>query len=242
MKIKTDFHLHTSDDRVDNIQHTAKKLIDKAAASGFGALAITNHDTFTFSKTLKSYAEDCGILLIPGIERSIYGKHVLILNANPGIEKIQNFAELKSAKKQDDLFIIAPHPFYPTGTCLRNKLLQNIELFDAIEFSYFYTKWFNFNKKAIKVSRQYNLPLIGNSDCHQLDFLGLCHSYLEVESPTQEDIFHAIKNNKVEIKSHPSSMRKLAKIILNMQTSKAKKVWKKVHTRKEAAAQYLPDS
>ncbi len=242
MKIKTDFHLHTNDDRVDNIHHTAKELIDKAAANGFSALAITNHDTFTFSKSLKSIAEDCGILLIPGIEKTIHGKHVLILNASPGIEKIKNFKELKSAKKQDDLFIIAPHPFYPTGTCLRNKLLQNIELFDAIEFSYFYTKWFNFNKKAVQVARQYDLPLIGNSDCHLLEFFGICHSRLEVEATTQEDIFHAIKNKKIEIKSHPDTLQQLAKIILTMETSKVKKVWKKIRTEKQTTTKYLLDS
>ena len=146
LNIKSDFHLHTRDDREDRIGHSEKELIDHAAANGFSALAITNHNTFTFNNDLRSYAEDSGILLIPGVEKTVEGKHVLILNASPATEKITTFEDLRKAK-EDDVFLIAPHPFFKHHNCLEKKLYKHIELFDALEFCFFYSKWFNLNRQ-----------------------------------------------------------------------------------------------
>jgi len=76
LNIKSDFHLHTRDDREDSIGHSETELIDHAAARGFGALAITNHNTHTFNKELQRYAEDRGILLIPGRKNCLHRLHL----------------------------------------------------------------------------------------------------------------------------------------------------------------------
>lgn len=214
-KIKSDFHLHTNDDREDPIAHSAKELIDHAAKKGFGALAITNHNTFTYSCELQNYAEDNGILLIPGIEKSVEGKHVLILNAFPATEKINTFDGLRKAK-EDGLFLIAPHPFFKSPCCLGQKLLEHLDLFDAIEFTHFYSKWFNLNRKVSMLSEQEGLPVVGNSDCHLLKYMGACHSILYSEEQSIEAIFFAIRNNQVEVVGQPIFMLKLAKILFEM--------------------------
>ena len=216
LEIKTDFHLHTRDDRFDAIKHSAKELIDAASGKGFKALAITNHDTYTFNQELRHYAADKGILLIPGIEKTIQRKHVLLLNATPAAEKIKSFSDLYRAKR-DGLFIIAPHPFYKMHTCLDDKLLQNIELFDAIEFSYFYSKWFDLNRKAVKVAKKYNLPLVGNSDCHIIDHFGICSSKVLADRLDTESIFDSIKKHKIKVVSKPSHLYDLGRIIVKME-------------------------
>ena len=78
--MKADFHLHTREDPLDPILHDARKLIDRAQEKGFEVLAITNHESITYSDDLQDYARERGILLLPGMEATIEGRHVLIIN------------------------------------------------------------------------------------------------------------------------------------------------------------------
>jgi len=211
LELKSDLHLHTCDDRHDYVKHTAKELISLAEQKGFKILAITNHDTYTFSRDLGNYASDRGILLIPGIEKKIKGKHVLILNANLATEKIKTFEDLRKAKK-DGLFVIAPHPFFKTKICLGGKLLKNLAIFDAIEYTFFYSKCINLNKKAENLANEKGLPIVGNSDCHILKYMGICHSIIYAERQALEDVFSAIRNKNVEVVSQPIFLPKLCSI------------------------------
>lgn len=195
------------------------ELIDLAAQKGFQVLSITNHDTYTFSSDLENYALDRGILLIPGIEKKIERKHVLILNANHALEKIKTFEDLREAKN-DGLFVIAPHPFFKINICLEKKLLENLELFDAIEYTFFYSKWLNFNKKAVKLAKEKGFPIVGNSDCHVLKYMGICHSIINAKSQTVDDVFSAIRNKNVEVVSEPIFLPKLCAIFLDIVTTK----------------------
>ena len=54
--LKVDLHLHTSEDPVDIITHSARQLIDRAAELGFDALALTLHDCDFRDPGLRSYA------------------------------------------------------------------------------------------------------------------------------------------------------------------------------------------
>ncbi|NIR51249.1 PHP domain-containing protein [candidate division KSB1 bacterium] len=221
MLVKADFHLHTSEDREDRVAHSAHELIKYAAKTGFNAISITNHNTFTFSRDLENFAADLGVLLIPGIEKKVEGKHVLILNAYPATERIKTFAELLNAKN-DGVFVIAPHPFFKTSECLGNKLLENLDLFDALEFSFCYSKWFNLNKQTLRLAEEKALPVVGNSDCHVLKYMGVCHSVLQATDLTLEGVFSAIHSEQVQVVSQPLSLAILARILFEMKFKKYK--------------------
>src|SRR5262245_53914211 len=67
--LKVELHTHTADDPVDRIPHTTFELIDRAAELHYNAIAITLHERRLDVSRFKSYAEDRGIVLIPGVER-----------------------------------------------------------------------------------------------------------------------------------------------------------------------------
>ena len=69
--LKVDLHIHTSDDPIDRIPYSTCTLIDHAAALGYDALAITLHDRQLDVRPLAARAAERGIVLIPGIERTI---------------------------------------------------------------------------------------------------------------------------------------------------------------------------
>ena len=198
--LKTDLHLHTAEDPQDEVRYTAKEFISKAAADGFDVISITNHQRMTFNEDLFSYAQEKGILLIPGVELTIQRRHVLVLNPPPH-KKCSDFPSLSKLRRPETL-IIAPHPYYPGTYSLNGYLLEHIELFDALEYCHFYSPMINFNLRAVEVSYSFGLPLIGNSDAHFFSQLGSTYSLVYAEK-NLESIFEAIRQNKLKIVSRP---------------------------------------
>ncbi|NQU08571.1 MAG: PHP domain-containing protein, partial [Candidatus Abyssubacteria bacterium] len=110
--LKVDFHVHTADDPEESILHTACELIDKAHYLGFDVISITNHGDISVSRFLRDYARERDIVLIPGVELNIRGKHVLVVNAHEGILKARTFDDLRRLRTPENL-IVAPHPYFP---------------------------------------------------------------------------------------------------------------------------------
>ena len=96
--LKVELHAHTSDDPVDDIPYSTHQLIDRAAQLGYHALAITLHDRQLDVRPFASYAAERGITLIPGIERTIEGRHVLLLNFSPATEAVQHLRRSRAAE------------------------------------------------------------------------------------------------------------------------------------------------
>ena len=216
-KLKINFHLHTGQDPIDAVKHSEYQLIDEAARLGYEVLSITCHNALIFSDDLKEYAHKKGILLIPGIEKSIHRKHVLIINATIEAQKIQNFEDLREyRKKHPGCLTIAAHPYYPGPISLQENLEKNIDLFDAVEYSWYHSKRFNGpNKKAVKMAEKHGKPVLGTADNHILKYVNHTYSLIESEKNT-EAIFKAIKANKIEIVSHNLPWWKLGTIITYM--------------------------
>jgi predicted metal-dependent phosphoesterase TrpH len=217
-KLKINFHLHTGQDPVDAIKHSEYQLIDEAARLGYEVLSITCHNAVIFNDDLKNYAHKKGILLIPGIEKSILRKHVLIINAAIGAQKIESFEQLREYRKQHpESLIVAAHPYYPGRICLGKTLEKQIDLFDAIEYSWYHSKRINGpNLKATKMAEKHGKPMLGTADNHILKYLNETYSLIPSEKTT-EAIFKAIKANELEIVSHSLPWWKLGTIFVSMQ-------------------------
>ncbi|MBI4975476.1 PHP domain-containing protein [Candidatus Peregrinibacteria bacterium] len=214
--LKCQFHTHAKGDGLEQIKHSPKELIDHAAKLKYDVLSITSHRKVIFNKELKKYAKKKGILLISGIEFEINKKHILGINMDKEIEKIKTFDELRIYKKHHpECLIIAPHPFFPGSCTLKKDLINNIEVFDAIENSFCYTKFKNYNKKAISLAKRWRKPIIATSDCHILEYLDL--GYTLVKSKKEKDgIIEAIKKNKIKTVSAAINPFKLGKIYVRM--------------------------
>lgn len=222
--LKTDLHIHTKEDPEDRISYSAFELIDRASAKGFDALAITNHQEQTYSPRLKSYAAERGIVLIPGVEATIRGKHVLLINMPFENGRFNSFEDVLKHKAADNL-VIAPHPFFPSPTCLNGQLEATPHLFDAIEYSHFYNHRINYNKPALRFARKYGLPVVGNSDAHIPDQFGLTYSLVEAKKDP-DAIIRAIKAGRVKPISRPLPFTQLIGIFMRVGTTK-RFTWKR---------------
>ncbi|HSP34986.1 MAG TPA: PHP-associated domain-containing protein [Thermoanaerobaculia bacterium] len=216
--LKVDLHTHTADDPVDRISHTTTDLIDRAAALGYDALAVTLHDRQLDVRPLAPYAADRGIVLLPGVERTIEGRHVLLINFRRGADGLRTFddlARLKAASRGEPALVIAPHPFFPLASCLREQMDRHADLFDAVECNAMFTSALNFNVRAEQWARRRGTPIVGNGDVHRLRQLGTTFSL--VDAPRDPDaICDAIAAGHVTCESHAIGWLKAAGVVADM--------------------------
>lgn len=213
--LKVELHTHTADDPQDRIPHTSQQLIDRAARLGYDALAITLHDRQLDLRPLESYAAGRGVVLIPGIERTIEGKHVLLLNFSRATEDVQSFDDLAALKQREPGLVIAPHPFFPAGCCLRGLMDRHADLFDAVECNAMFTASLDFNRAARRWAARRGKPLVGNCDVHRLEQLGTTYSLIDADRDAFA-ICRAIAAGHVEVVSTPLSWMTAARIMTSL--------------------------
>src|SRR6185503_8098961 len=154
-------------------------------------------------------AAERGVVLIPGIERTIQGKHVLLLNFESGTGDVRSFADLAALKRnQPKGLVIAPHPYFPAPSSLWGLLEDHGDLFDAVEVNGMFTESVDFNSPARRWARANGKPLVGNGDVHRLTQLGTTYSLVDAPAGADADaICAAIAAGKVAVVAQPHSWR-----------------------------------
>ncbi|MEM9445050.1 MAG: PHP-associated domain-containing protein [Verrucomicrobiota bacterium] len=201
-KYRVDLHNHCNCDPIDVLDYSAEQLIDQAKHLGIDVLSITPHRDYFIDPQASAYAKSKGILLIPGVERIVDGKEILILNADPRFfpnDAFSTKADLEKARAYhgDSMLIVAPHPFYPRKTCAHQYLDEIHYLLDAVEFCHFYFPFYNPNQEAEIWAEKNDITILANSDAHQLKMVGYNSSLVEAKQLTAEAIFQGIRDNLV---------------------------------------------
>ncbi|MBI3047980.1 MAG: PHP domain-containing protein [Acidobacteria bacterium] len=213
--VKVELHAHTSDDPIDRIPYSACDLIDRAAALGYGALAVTLHDRQLDIRPLAAYAAERGIVLIPGVERTIEGRHVLLLNFSGAAEEVQSFDDLARLKRREAGLVVAPHPYYPAISSLFGCLSRHADLFDAVEYNAMYTSTLNFNAPAARWACAHGKPMVGNGDVHRLVQLGTTYSLVDADRDPAA-ICRAIRAGRVRVVTRPLSWPAAVRIMASI--------------------------
>ena len=201
--IKADLHLHTAEDPLDEIDYTALELLDRAAALGYGVLAVTLHDKVFDDERAFARARELGILLIPAAELRIQGADTVLLNVTaPEAAGIRTYEDLRRlrAVRGESLLVFAPHPFYRFGGSIGSRIESCLDCFDAIEFCHFHIPVFDPNAAAARLARRNGKPLLATSDAHRRQFFGENYSLLGLppgEPPTVENVFAAIRADRI---------------------------------------------
>lgn len=200
--LKVELHTHTSDDPVDPIPYSTPELIQRAADFGYGALAITLHDHQLDIRRFESFARERGVVLIPGVERTVEGKHVLLLNFRRGTDQVTTFGDLARLRRREPGLVVAPHPYFPSSCALGSRLDQHADLFDAVERNAMYFRGVDFNRHAERWAAVHGKPIVGNGDVHRLAQLGSTYSLVDVERDADSDaICSAIAAGRVKVES-----------------------------------------
>ncbi len=207
--LKVDLHIHTLDDPRDHLDYSAHQLLERARELGFGALAITLHDTIFDRPEVFADAAKMGILLIPAAEMRLEGADVVLLNVQPNeILDLHTFADLRAlrARRGASLFCFAPHPFFVLGASIGERLFAEMDCFDGIEICHFHKGCFDLNRRARRVAAEFGKPLLATSDAHRLDAFG--SHYTSIRRPpelTVEAVLRELRTGQLRLTSPSSS-------------------------------------
>jgi predicted metal-dependent phosphoesterase TrpH len=215
--LKVDLHVHTREDPKDYIAYTALELFDRAAALGYDALAVTNHDRNIYTPALARAAEARGLLLLPGVEITADDAHIVVIR--PSFEpRLEGFALRDLPRLRDEgCLTIAPHPFFHLFKSLRERLVPMLPWIDAIEYTCYHNALLNLNRKAVLAAAEHGKPLVGNSDSHDLRQFGLTYSLVDAEKDPAS-IIAAVKAGRLEIRTSPLPVTAMLRLILHYGT------------------------
>lgn len=155
-----DFHIH-SKFSFDSLQ-SPKKVVKIATLRGLHGIAITDHNTIKGGVEARRIVNEMkrDLQVIVGEEvRTEFGDLIgLFLTEEI---KSKQFDEVVDEIKEQDGFVVLPHPFKSM-----NMIPMNIiDKLDSIEGLNGRTPSL-LNKKAQQIAHKYNVPLIGGSDAH----------------------------------------------------------------------------
>jgi predicted metal-dependent phosphoesterase TrpH len=224
--VRVELHAHTDGDPCDRIPFTAQDLIVRAAALGYGGLAITLHDAAFDPAPLADFARGHGVRLLRGVERTIGASHVLLINfpgdAAMAVRRLEDLAPLKAAHPHG--LVVAPHPCYPIPSALgRSRLDAYAPVWDALEVNALHVRGVDWNRGAIAWAAAHGRPLVGNGDVHRLTQLGRTWSDVDVDVPAAlsdadaaDAICAAIRAGRVRVAGAPLSPWRAATIFAQM--------------------------
>jgi len=215
--IKVELHAHTSDDPADRIPHDTHALLDRAAQFGYGALAITLHNRWFDPAPFGDDAAARGLVLLSGIERTIDGKHILLINGPRESGDVSSFDEVRKLRRQvPEMLVVAPHPFYPIPSALGARLDDLADAIDALEVNSMFTKGLDFNRRAREWAAAHGKTLVGNTDLHRLDQIGTTWSEVDA-APDANAICAAIRAGRVVVRASPLSWSRAAWTVARME-------------------------
>jgi len=201
-KLKADLHAHSGDDPSDPIAYSSEMLIDAAARLHVNVLALACHHKRVHNARLAEYALRRGVLLVPAAELDIDHRHVVVLNPDDEQAAATTFDELRRLGRRDAA-ILAVHPFYPEKKCLGRKLLENIDVFDAIEYCSLYLYGLNPNRRAVRTAKRFGLPLVGTSDAHTMPYRDCTCAWIEADDFSVGGVIRAIRAGRVALETRP---------------------------------------
>ncbi len=183
--LKIDLHVHTcySPDGIT----TPREVVAYSKRRGLDGVAITDHDTVDGALKLLGKTD---IIIVPGIEVSSLGGHVLALNVTKPVPPNLTIHETIERIHEASGIAVAAHPF----ALLKGLRLTDTTLnFDAIEvinsaaFPFSLSTYLN-RKLAVHL----NLPQIAGSDAHYGPEIGFAYTIIDADREVDE-IVHAIK-------------------------------------------------
>lgn len=235
---RIELHNHCGSDPQDALDYSARDLVDACVKHGVGVVAITPHRELFDEPDAVAYARSRNVLLIPGVEKMVEGRELVLLNVLPHeIPHRMDRSDLEKLRrdKGESLFVLAPHPFYPRDSCIGPVLDEFAALVDAVEWCHLFIPLYNPNLRAAKWAEANGRPVIATSDTHDLALFARNHAEVEADSPDAVAVFRALRAGRIRNRHRPYGLRELAKyILLNILAGQWRKWRRKPHPPHEA--------
>lgn len=185
MQLKIDLHVH-SRYSLDSLI-SPNELILYAKRAGLNGVAVTDHDRLDGASRI---AKETDFLIVPGMEISTLGGHVLGLNVRDAVPRGLSVDETVDRIHHAGGIAVACHPTAFFKGSLRknvNSKFDAVEVINSAAFPFSYCA-----SRSEKIASQLELPRVAGSDAHYGPEIGSAHTLVEAE-PNVDDIINAIR-------------------------------------------------
>lgn len=185
--LKLDLHVHTSHSYDGRC--SVEEVVAAIKARGLNGVAITDHNSIDGHKEAKKFSKG-GFLVIPGIEVNSKHGHIVGLGVSELVPRGLSAAETVERIREQGGIAIAAHPF----VLGRSPRLVYRAKFDAIEVLNSRAFLLS-NPLARRFAEKNKVPMVGGSDAHRKDEMGLAYTCVDCE-PKIESVFEEIRRGK----------------------------------------------
>lgn len=194
MKITLDLHVHSvhSRDSVNTIDTITRRIKD----TRFQGYALADHDTI---EGLPEALEKKGdLVVVPALEVTAHGAHVLALDPNEPIPMGLSIAETIEKIHDQGATAILAHPYglprsWVSINDTKNANLDAVEVANSAQFPYGYICSLN-----RKLAEELNLPVTGGSDAHIPETIGRAYTIIDTPSTELRDVIDSIRKGRTE--------------------------------------------
>lgn len=210
-EIKIDLHIHSkySSDGVLDPQ----EIVRIAKIRGLNGIAITDHNTIKGAQEATRYETEYFKVIVGAEIMTEKGEITgLFLSEEVASRKCREvIAEIRGQGGM----VIVPHPFDGLRRSAFHITKEYVSLVDAIEGFNSRCVFQRYNKAAIKFAAQHNLPVVGGSDAHYANEIGLAGIIIH-----SDNIRRAILQSELQLFGKRSS-------VLNHARTKIRKLCRK---------------
>jgi hypothetical protein len=192
-RLKVDFHVHShfSPDG----EMSPEEIVEMAKKIGLDARAVTDHNTIKGGQETEKIAK--GLVIFTGSEIKTREGEIIGLNLKKDIPSDLSLTETCKLIKEQEGFVIVPHPFDRLRSGVGKSINKIIEYIDAVEVLNARSYFDKFNKNALDFAEENNLPKVAGSDAHFGMELG--YAYTLVDSEKQKGrILEAVRKGETK--------------------------------------------
>lgn len=195
--MKYDLHIHSKYSSDGVLE--PEKIIEVAKKRGLDGIAVTDHDTIRGGLETKKY-ETKDFRVIIGSEIMTERGEITGLFLSKEIKSRDVEGVISEIKAQGGIVVI-PHPFDKLRRSAFHPTGDDVKFIDAIEGFNSRCLFQRFNRKAVAFALQHNLPVVGGSDAHFTNEIGIAGTIINTN-----DIEGAILRNELELFGTKSSL------------------------------------
>lgn len=194
MRLRIDLHVHT--------RHSSDSLISvddairRCNAIGLDGFAVTDHDSV--AGLPEATEKKSNLIVIPGVEVTARGAHILALDVSEPITAGLPVAETVDRIHDQGAVAVIAHPYSVFKTWVNGREMEEakfnaVEVANANQFPY---GWML--KRNVALAERLGLPQTGGSDAHISDTVGRAYTVVEANSRDVDDVVRSIRRGYTE--------------------------------------------
>ena len=209
MRLLIDLHLHTNGSRDSYI--TLEDAARRCREQGLDGFAVTNHDSL--AEIPPSFLDKVDLIVIPGIEISASGAHIVAFDIRETVEEKLSIGEtVERIHDQGGLATIShPYSFFRSWVNLKEVERAGFDLVEvANAYQYPYDMM---REKNGELAERLGLPQTGGSDAHVPSTVGRAYTIMEAEERSLEGVLGALREGKTNCEGRGISLTERLKWI-----------------------------